>query len=190
MNITVTIDDRQVQQALTALQQRLSNMKPVFEQIGQYYEARVLENFAKESSPDGIKWAPLSASTIMGRLGRKDGKGKRPMLLKSGALSAKGKQFLTTKAILFQEGYLRKSIHHQSTQTSVLIGTSSIEDVGKYAAIHQFGGPAGTGRKVTIPARPYLAVNKGESLDLAPRDRDEIVSILHRYLSDVVEGRK
>ena len=126
----------------------------------------------------------------MGRLGRKDGKGKRPMLLKSGALSAKGKQFLTTKAILFQEGYLRKSIHHQSTQTDVLIGTSSIKNVGKYAAIHQFGGPAGRGRKVIIPARPYLAVNKGEGLDLAPRDRDEIVSILHRYLADVMDGRK
>lgn len=62
MDITIKIDDHEIRQALTALQQRLTNMKPVFEQIGQYYEARVLENFAKESSPDGNKWAPLPPS--------------------------------------------------------------------------------------------------------------------------------
>lgn len=29
----------------------------------------------------------------------------------------------------------------------------------KYAAIHHLGGQAGRGRKVTIPARPYLPIN-------------------------------
>ena len=175
--ITVTIDDHEVRAALDAVAARVNNLAPLFHQIGQFYEGRVLENFAKECDPAGNKWAPLSATTLMMRFGLKKG------FKKTGTLSAKGKQFLTTKAILVQDGYLRQSIHYQPTATSVTIGTGDIDKVGKYAAVHQFGtNIAGRGKKTTIPARPYLAMNQGATLELAPKDRDEIVNIISRYM--------
>ena len=178
MDITVTIDDHEVRAALEAVAARVNNLAPLFHEIGQYYEGRVLENFAKESDPAGNKWAPLSAVTLMNRLGLQKG------FKKNGALSAKGKKFLTTKALLFQSGDLRKSIHYQSTGNSVIIGTGAINKVPKYAGVHQFGtNIAGRGRKTTIPARPYLAMNKGTELELAPRDRDAIVNMVRRYLA-------
>jgi phage virion morphogenesis protein len=177
MDITVTIDDHAVRTALEAVAARVNNLAPLFHEIGQYYEGRVLENFAKESDPAGNKWAPLSKATLMMRLGLQKG------FEENGTLSAKGKQFLTTKALLFQSGNLRKSIHYQSTATSVIIGTGPIDKVPKYAGVHQLGtNIAGRGRKVSIPARPYLAMNKGTTLELAPRDRDEIVKMVSRYI--------
>ena len=50
-------------------------------------------------------------------------------------------------------GGLLGSIHFEVMPNSVQIGTNKI-----YAAIHQFGGQAGRGHKITIPAREYLLV--------------------------------
>lgn len=50
-------------------------------------------------------------------------------------------------------GGLLGSIHAEPASDHVLVGTDK-----KYAAIHQLGGQAGRGRKVTIPARPFLMV--------------------------------
>ena len=46
-----------------------------------------------------------------------------------------------------------------------------------YAAIHQFGGRAGKGRRARVPARPYLGIDE--------RDRDAIVRIVTRTLEGV-----
>jgi HK97 gp10 family phage protein len=51
----------------------------------------------------------------------------------------------------YKTGHLRGSIVSEQTKTSVTTGTNVV-----YAAIHEFGGMAGRGRKVKIPARPYL----------------------------------
>jgi phage virion morphogenesis protein len=48
-------------------------------------------------------------------------------------------------------GSLASSISMKFTRNTAVVGTNK-----KYAAIHQFGGKAGRGRKVTIPARPFL----------------------------------
>lgn len=50
-------------------------------------------------------------------------------------------------------GGLLGSIHPEAGPTKVEIGTNKI-----YGAIHHFGGKAGRGHKVTIPARPYMMV--------------------------------
>jgi phage virion morphogenesis protein len=52
----------------------------------------------------------------------------------------------------------------------VVLGVNKV-----YAAIHHFGGPAGRGRKVTIPPRPYLGLSEA--------DREEIRAILNDYLA-------
>ena len=51
-----------------------------------------------------------------------------------------------------------------------------------YAAIQQLGGKAGRGRKVTIPAREYLAMNEGQGLVLADQDRNWIMDLLREEI--------
>lgn len=59
---------------------------------------------------------------------------------------------------------------------------NNVAEVGTnepYAAIHQFGGKAGRGRKVDIPARPFLV--------LTPQDEDDILGDVQAYFRSVVK---
>jgi phage virion morphogenesis protein len=49
-----------------------------------------------------------------------------------------------------------------------------------YAAIHQFGGQAGRGRKVEIPPRPYLGINS--------EDEENILDIINGHLASAVDA--
>lgn len=175
MDISVTIDDREVIDLLTRLRDRAKDLTPTMQAIGLFYERRVIENFKNQSSPNGTPWKPLSAATLMMGLGRKKGWNK------SGGLSAKGKRYLQGKRILWESGDLEGSVHSQAGKTSVTIGTGGHLP---YPAIQQLGGKAGRGRKVTIPAREYLALNRGTELELADRDRSTIIGLLQERLLD------
>ena len=68
-----------------------------------------------------------------------------------------GQRWKTTRRggkILQLSGQLAGSISTGATNSFARIGSNK-----KYAAIHHLGGKAGRGRKVTIPARPYLPIN-------------------------------
>lgn len=59
---------------------------------------------------------------------------------------------------------------------------NNVAEVGTnepYAAIHQFGGKAGRGRKVDIPARPFLV--------LTPQDEDDILEDVQAYFRSVIK---
>lgn len=180
------IEDKEIQQALTSLQQWSDRPRPLLEEIGQSYERRVLDNISRESDPEGNPWPRLSATTLMFALG----KGKR--LKKKGTLSKKGREYLQGKKMLVESGALRRNVHYQAGANFVRIGVAS---AGRYSelvpAVHQFGtNKAGRGRKTKIPARPYLAMNNGNALRLAERDRQMVLQIGYRHLGDVVEGRR
>lgn len=84
--------------------------------------------------------------------------------------------------ILTQSGLLRTSLTYKLGNQSVTIGTNK-----EYAPIHQFGGKAGRGKKVIIPARPFLPINdKGE----IPKDfGEELLKILEETFKNNMEGR-
>ena len=65
-----------------------------------------------------------------------------------------------------------RSIIYRAASDSVTIGTTPPSK--DYAAIHQFGGKAGRGRKVTIPARPYLGINA--------EDREEAIRTMKDHM--------
>ncbi len=176
MDISVRIDDREVTALLQRLAAKAGNMKPLMTRIGAFYERRVLENFKAESAPDGSAWKPLAQDTMMMGLAKKKG------WKRNGGLSARGKQYIQGKRILRESGDLEGSIHFQADSDSVTIGSSGSIP---YAAIHQFGGQAGRGRKVTIPAREYLAMNKGDGLDLAESDRTWILEMIRDEIADL-----
>ena len=71
--------------------------------------------------------------------------------------------------ILRDRGHLYASLTYRADRNQVEVGTNRI-----YARIHQFGGQAGRGRKVTIPSRPYLGLNAG--------NRREIGGIFSQHL--------
>lgn len=174
MEINVQIDDRAVRAGLERLQRRVTNLAPAMTAIGLFYERSVVENFQAEASPDGTPWQRLSATTLQLGLARHKGFGKR------GGLTKRGTGYLQGKRILWEHGDLEGSVHSQADNSSVTIGAGGHLP---YAAIHQFGGQAGRGRKVTIPARPYLALNQGDGLALAAKDQARVVEIIEGHIA-------
>ena len=85
--------------------------------------------------------------------------------LRSARAAAEGGPTLT------RTGRLRDSITHTVSEGghAVAVGSGVA-----YAAIHQFGGQAGKGRRATIPARPFLGIDEG--------DRDAILRIVSRAI--------
>lgn len=58
--------------------------------------------------------------------------------------------------------HLRDRINREASSDQVVIGPNNVV----FAAIHQFGGKAGRGHQVTIPARPYLGVGPEDELEI------------------------
>ena len=85
---------------------------------------------------------------------------------KSKRADAEGGLTLTDNAIL------KNSIGYEASRKTVAVGTVEV-----YGAIHQLGGQAGRGLKVTIPERAFLGISKD--------DEDEIKGIGEDFM---VEG--
>lgn len=69
---------------------------------------------------------------------------------------------------------LMSSITSEYDNDQAIVGTNE-----PYAAIHQFGGKAGRGRKVDIPARPFLV--------LTPKEEEDILEDIQDYFRQVIE---
>lgn len=179
MKVTCTVNDTALQARLTHLTRNLGNLRPVMNEIGQKYERRVLENYANESAPDGTPWPRLSATTLMMGITRHKGIGKRGGLVKA------GRTYITNKKALVESNRMRSRLHYQADATSMRIGYIGIPQ----AAIQQFGGLAGRGHKVRIPARQNLAMNSGDGMVLAARDRVWILAALQHHLDVGKENR-
>ncbi|THA10491.1 phage virion morphogenesis protein [Rodentibacter pneumotropicus] len=69
---------------------------------------------------------------------------------------------------------LMNSITSEYTNDTAIVGTNE-----PYAAIHQFGGKAGRGRNVDIPARPFLV--------LTPQDEADILDDVQSYFQQLMK---
>ncbi|MDD5391196.1 MAG: phage virion morphogenesis protein [Gallionellaceae bacterium] len=118
----------QVSILLTELAQRVENASPLMGTISGIMHDEVEENFAQQGRP---KWLGLAPSTIKVRTKRGTWPGM--MLQVSGQLAA--------------------SITPSSDARSAKVSTNK-----KYAAIQHSGGQAGRGKKVNLPARPYMLI--------------------------------
>lgn len=178
----ITLDDREVRDALAQARERLTNLRPLMTALAGRLHDAVEANFAAEGRP---KWPELRPATIRQR----EKKGYWP-----------GK-------LLQRRGQLARSIEPGANAERAWVGTNL-----RYAAIHQFGGTiqkrartqviayderarrfmsrrkarrrkAGSvgvrfaaigAHTVTLPPRPYLT--------LTPGDREDLVAIVRRYL--------
>jgi phage virion morphogenesis protein len=178
--ISVTFDDQEVKNLLDRLHRKLGDLKPAMNEVGQRYERRLLEGWEAEQAPDGTPWKPTTVlSNTLGFVGTEAGTKKKKAYTKAGGMTAAFQRYLAEKKILVLSGRMRSRLHYQADAKSMAIGVAGIP----YAAIHQFGGKAGRGRKVTIPARPWLAMNTPDGgLALAERDRNMVLSVLRNHL--------
>jgi len=136
----------------TAAQQKLSQIIHVAQRprLAMRNVAAVLENetsinFEQQGRPK--KWKGLEPATEFKRIGGAKG------YTKSGKLRKRSKRILAELKILIDSGNLEGSVESRHGDDYAVVGTAAAIP---YARIHQLGGKAGKGRKVTIPARPYL----------------------------------
>lgn len=139
---------------ITSLQGKLLAPNPLMAGIAAELLSMTEKAFAKEGYPD--KWQSLAQSTIKQRTKKGHWPGKM-LQVSAGGLAASVQPF---------------SSSHQA----------GISVSKPYAAIHQFGGKAGKGRKSTIPARPYLPMRKqGSDLELTPQATESILRLTRHF---------
>lgn len=135
----------------------------VSQAIAEGITSRTIRRFDEQRAPDGTPWPPLSPATLLSEVGPRD-------RLKRGGLSRRALDRMAKRKALIRTGRLRSSISWKVRGTRIYVGTNVV-----YAPIHQFGGQAGRGRKVRIPARPFLG--------LSAKDREEAEALLREWLT-------
>lgn len=125
--ITVQIDAARLRETLANLEHAGLDLHPALNVMATELLSQTEANFADEGRPE---WQSLAPATIALREKAGTWPGKR-LQISSGGLAAD----ITTEV----------------DANSVRVGSAKV-----YAAIQQLGGQAGRGRKVNIPARPFL----------------------------------
>lgn len=152
MKISIEIRDSGVSAALARLEAAGQRLRPALESIGASLESSTRLRFAEGRDPRGAAWLPLAPATLAARARRNRGVPAGPA------------------QPLLDKGLLRNSISHRASDREVVVGTPL-----DWSRIHQFGGRAGRGRGVRIPARPFFGISAD--------DRQEIREILARHLA-------
>lgn len=166
---TIEVKDSGVQAALDALAAKVGNLQPILQTIGEDLMARSKARFQTGTGPDGRRWLPNARSTIEAYVRQQGGFGKKGINRKGQTLAVNKRPLIGLSKSLMSQFHVLADAH------SVTVGNSMI-----YAAIHQFGGQAGRGKKVRIPARPFFPVR----LDgrLYPQEQAKILDLLNGYL--------
>lgn len=170
--IRIEIDDRELLGALTRLVEHAEHPGLAMREIGERLAESTQARFATSTAPDGSRWEPNAQATILDYLGGRGGFSK-----KTGRITAKGSTLAANKRPLVASGLLQDSIHWVLVDggRGVEVGTDRFADRWEAgAAVHQFGSKDGH-----IPARPFLGVSD--------EDRETILEIVERYLSDAVK---
>ena len=140
-------DDSGLQKRLKTMIGQCTDLTPVFEIIEEIGITSIKKNFEEYGRPG---WPELAVPTMEQR--KKAGSWPGKILVRSGALS---------------------NIHSDITNNSVIWSPGSGSD--KYAAIHNFGGMAGRGKKVKIPKREYLLLQEEDHVEIMAALSDHVM---------------
>lgn len=169
---SIPVSDPKIDQALERLYQSAKNPRPVLEQIGELLVDSTKRRFSSSMAPDGQRWAPNSATTILQYLGAYTGSFNR----RNGRLSSKGAERASSKRPLIGEtGSLSSQIfYHVDGNDTLFVGSTMI-----YAATQQFGAKKrqfqGKAPWGDVPARPFLGISD--------QDRPLILDTISDYLA-------
>jgi phage virion morphogenesis protein len=154
--------------AIRNLEPSHQDLKTLNSRLGMVLEQSTKERFEEEKDPDGGAWEPLAASTVEARAKRRT---KGRYKTKRGQISARARRIMEQAAILKDTGRMMRSITHKARPEGVAVGTNLVQ-----GGIHQFGGKAGRGKKVEIPARPYLGISTP--------DKEDIQNVLVEFIEE------
>ncbi|MHB9021310.1 MAG: phage virion morphogenesis protein [Halothiobacillus sp.] len=153
--IQIEIDDQQVKNALRRLEKQTSNLKPAFQDIGEYLIVSTKQRFIDSVGPDGTSWAENSPAT----LARKKG----------------------TKPLIDETKRLSTEFSYQASADQLLFGTSlEYGAVQQFGAVKGAFGETTTGHPIPwgdIPARPFIGISD--------TDETEILDIITSYLGNL-----
>lgn len=170
---TIELKDSGVQSLLQTLQQRMGNLQPVFSALGGDMTARVQRRFDTSTGPDGTPWTPNAQATLDAFAGGLS----KGYFKKSGELNKRGHTAMSAKKPLIgQTKDLSRQIGYTATS-----GSLTLFSTPPYAAIQQFGGQAGRGHKVKIPARPFMPVKADGAL--YPDEQRLLLDALAEFLT-------
>lgn len=175
--LKLEIKSRDVEYALSLIINRVRNPAGLMHNIATDLASRTDKAFRAKASPDGKAWAPLSMVTLHMR-GLRAAKGRQTG--RNGKVLAAYKRGSSDTEQLFVTGGLLRSVRAESSSTQAIV-TAGPHPSG--VAIHQFGGKAGRGRKVTIPARPFMPLTlRGNELELMPVAEKSVLFTIRRYV--------
>lgn len=174
----ITVNDLEVQAMLQKLQAGLGDMRPQMQGIGELLKERTKRRFATSTDPLGNQWLP-NAEVTYGIMAKGFGKS---LLGKDGRVNKKGAGKLAAKKPLIGETKIL------STQFAIIADSSSVEfgttsTTKSYAAIQNFGGMAGRGKKVKIPARAFMPADQFG--DFYPDEKVAVIELLESFIADL-----
>lgn len=142
LSVTIEVD----RDRLPELVERMGDKTAFHRAIGEHLLNRAHDRFRDQRAPDGTPWQPLSPVTIAAREKARPG---APL------------------TILRMWGDFYSSFNIRVGPEEVRIGTPAVQ-----GAIQHFGGPAGRGLKVMIPARPILGLEKDDPEEIVETAKD------------------
>ncbi len=161
--ITIQADTAATEAALARLEGALDDPSPLMQDIGELLVVSTKKRFAEGVSPDGVRWAPKSQTTLerygIRRSNRID---IRPLFGPSGALNS--------------------TIYADPSRDEVLVGSGLV-----YAAVQHFGAAKGAFGTMSngspipwgnIPARPFLGVSAEDEVGIAATVEDYLTGAL------------
>ena len=172
MMIEINVSDAALRRALEHLQRSLGSTAPLMAAIASALESQTQQAFVDEQQFGGDAWKGLKGSTTAQRMQGRRGKDPEPPSWPGKILNRSGGRGLLG------------SVFSDSTNSTATVGAGSGKSAA-YALIHQFGGPAGRGKRVTIAARPYLPIQgRGSNASLTAKSSETILQLV----TDMVNG--
>jgi phage gpG-like protein len=168
---TVELNSAATEAALARLEGALADPFPLMSDIGELLTRSTKERFAEGVSPEGLKWAPKSQTTL-----------ERYGIRKSNQIDI--------RPLFGPARKLNESPYPEVSRDEVLVGSNLI-----YAAVQQFGAAKGSlgsysgvdknGKPYSgsapwgnIPARPFLGVSAEDETGIAATVEDYLTGAL------------
>lgn len=193
MSLRVRFDADRLRRHLEQTERDVQNLRPIMQGAGERMIRSINRNFDEQGRP--VKWDPLAASTLLGKIGgRRRGFKKRArdfrVLLGSGPgtdLRAKARRKLSGNKILIDTGRLLRSIKYRATRRELIVGTNLV-----YAAAHQYGIGGRSSIKTrrymgAIPARPFVLLQPADRRAIR---RAFVAFVAHRFGSVSADWRR
>ncbi len=190
--VAFTLDDAAARAALVRAAEAAARPRGAMGAIGAHFVFSSQRNITQETSPDGVRWPPLSPRTAQKRIGR-GRRGTENMLRVKNRLYASIAYDAADAAVEWGSNVRYARVHQMGGVIDMppRAGSVTLKKIRKkggirtrFARTGAKGGEVKTvsirGHQVRIPARPYLGISAW--------DRQRVPEVVTEYLEREVRG--